>query len=161
MTSIPCIGMSLTYLLKSEISIPSRDYLTHRFRRNHFAFGFNLVGNAKLLVKDVLDIDAAGTVGIGNRVCVRERVLKSFNSADIWLRRARPDSGSNERTSKIGLARSYNLAFLNKLFQRFPHYNDNIDCSPRAMRLGTACGVSPIEGPQAFYDFMAGDLLKL
>ena len=75
-------------LLEADLGVAARDDLADRRRRNFPGLVLHLVGDAELLEHLGRDIDAAGAVGIGDRLRRQQRALDRVGGTDVGLRRA-------------------------------------------------------------------------
>src|SRR5258707_11109176 len=74
-----------TDLLEPDFKFPGCDDPSYRVGLNFLALAFYLVEDSEFRKKFREEIDAAGAVGIGNRLCVEQSFLQRVDRADVRL----------------------------------------------------------------------------
>lgn len=80
-----CHRKQFGHLLKAELIAAIGHHRGHRDARDLLALGHHRAFDPQLLEQCGFDVDAAGAVGIGNRIGVQQRLFEVFDAVDLRL----------------------------------------------------------------------------
>ena len=137
------------------------DDLADRRSRNLARLVLHDIGNAELSKHLGRDVDAAGAVGIGDRLRREQRALDRFHRADVRLRRARLHGDADRRSRQVDLAAGNDLALAGEIGEGVAHHDQDIGRLAALQPDRDGVGRGPHRGPIFRQHLVAGGLLEL
>src|SRR5476651_575992 len=113
--------------LKADLRFTTRNHLSDRLGRDHAALVLDLIGDAKALEHFGRDIDATGTVGIGDGFRREQRLFECGERADVGFGCAGAYRHVDENLRQIDAVALCDLALRDQLIDRVADHDDGID----------------------------------
>ena len=119
-------GEQFAHLLETDLCLAPGHDIADALGDDHVALRLQLRLDPELGIHLLLNIDAAGAIGIGDGFCGFQRRLEGIERRNIGLRLTSLDRHRDLGFDEINPALRFYDALFNKIAQRIPHHDDEI-----------------------------------